>query len=166
MANMSSPRQASWPSTVALTLARPTGPCTAMISASRVSVSPGLQTRLKRTLSMPANRPTLSPPGAASADGGTSPARRGLGSGARGGDGRRLGERLDDEHAGHDRVAGEVPGEPPVVVPERADGHAAHARLAVDDLVDEQKRRAVRQQLEHLLVRELHSGFSSLVRRR
>src|SRR5450830_2129599 len=59
IANMSSPRQASWPSTVALTLARPTGPCTATTSASRRMVSPGFTTRLKRTLSMPTKRPIL-----------------------------------------------------------------------------------------------------------
>ena len=49
---------------------------------------------------------------------------------------------------------------------ERADGHAAHAGLAVHDFVDEEERRTVRQQREHLLVSQLHSGFSSLVRRR
>ena len=65
---------------------------------------------------------------------------------SRGGDGGRLGERLDDEHAGHDGVAGEVPGEPEVVVAQRAAGYAAHARLELDDLVDEQEGRAVRQQ--------------------
>ena len=86
--------------------------------------------------------------------------------GAGRGDRRRLRQRLDDEHAGHDRVAGEVPREPPVVVAERADRYAAHARLPVDDLVDEKERRAVRQQREHLFVSQLHSGFNSLVRRR
>ena len=117
-ANMSSPRHAIWPSTVARTLhlQRP-GPCTlGVIPASSRSVSPGFTTRLKRTLSMPANRPIL--PWGNRAAGGRA-------------DGRRLRQGLDDEDAGHDRVAREVPGEQKVVGAQRTQRHAAHARVPV-----------------------------------
>ena len=60
-------------------------------------------------------------------------------------DGHRLGERLDLEHAGHDRQAGEVALEEPL-----GRGHAllAHDALrlgvVLDDAIDEQERPAMR----------------------
>src|SRR6202011_4012314 len=53
-AKVSSPRTASWPSTVARTLPLPTGPRAASRSHSSVSTSPGRTIRLKRTASIPA----------------------------------------------------------------------------------------------------------------
>src|SRR5262249_45575912 len=58
-----------------------------------------------------------------------------------------LGHRLDDEDAGHDRPSREVPREVPLV---RAYGLACnHAvpRLELDDLVDQEKGVAMRQDL-------------------
>ncbi len=150
IANISSPRQASWPSTVALTAALPTGPCTDVIVASRTSVSPGLTTRLKRTLSIPAKRP----------DSSLRPAS------ARSGHCRGLGKRFDDQHAGHDLgFPGEVPGEPEVVVAQRPPGHAAYTRLQLVDLVDQQEGRAVRQQRLDLTAVELHGVLACVASR-
>ena len=78
----------------------------------------------------------------------------------------RLGERFDDEHAGHHGIAGEVPGEPEVVGEQGAGGYAAHPRLELHGLVDEQKWRAVWQEGHHLIAIQPHDGFSSLARRR
>ena len=58
-AKVSVPRTASWPSTVAFTLPRPTGPRTVSTLHSSVSTSPGRTTRLKRTSSMPAKSASL-----------------------------------------------------------------------------------------------------------
>src|SRR5581483_111998 len=58
-ANISVPRTASSPSTVARTLPRPTGPRTVSTSHSSVRTSPGRTTRLKRTSSMPAKSASL-----------------------------------------------------------------------------------------------------------
>ena len=58
-ANVSVPRAASLPSTVAVALPRPTGPRIASISHVRVSVSPGETTRLNRQSSIPAKNAIL-----------------------------------------------------------------------------------------------------------
>ena len=59
----------------------------------------------------------------------------------------RLSERLDDQHAGHDGIAGKVAGEPPVVGADEPAGVAALARDELDDLVEQQERRAVGDEL-------------------
>ena len=61
-------------------------------STSMRSVSPGLTWRLKRTLSIPAKSASLSRYSSSREDG----------------DAADLSHRLDDEHARHHRVAGEV----------------------------------------------------------
>ena len=81
---------------------------------------PGRTTRRKRTPSMPAN------------------------SGTRPGEVRvrehahrpGLGERLDHQHAGHDRLAREVPAQEPLVAADRRARDDADAGLELDDLVD------------------------------
>ena len=129
-------RAASWPSTFARRLAPPIGPRTWSIShVERRGRRPGATMRLKRQSSMPAKKAIL-------------PAvllehERGDGAGLR--------HRLDDQDTGHHGPLGEVAGEPPAVL-----GHAiarddARAGLELDDLVEEQERRAVREdRLDHL----------------
>ena len=63
------------------------------------------------------------------------------------GDGAGLGDRLDREHAGHHRALRKVAGEPPVVGADLAAADDALSRLQLEDLVDEQERRPVRDQL-------------------
>ena len=117
IANISSPEQASSPSTVALASPNPIGPRVLVIVHSSRSVSPGTTCRLKRTLSMPAKNASL-PWFSGSESSATAP---------------HLRKRLDDEHAGHDRVVGEVPRHPERV--------SAHVELA--------DRRDTRLELEH-----------------
>ena len=65
--------------------------------------------------------------------------------------GARLGHRLDDQHTGHHRAAGEVPGEPPVVRANVADRDDAASRLEYGHLVEQEKWLAVRQdRLDHV----------------
>ena len=82
------------------------------------------------------------------------------------GDGAGLRDRLDREHAGHDRPLGEVAREPPVVGADLAPADDALAGLELDDLVDEQERRAVRDELhDHVPAergpRRAHATLSS-----
>ena len=58
--------------------------------------------------------------------------------------GAGLRQRLDDQYARHDRIPGEVPGEVRFVVADQLACHGAAAGLELEDLVDQQKRRAVR----------------------
>ncbi len=63
----------------------------------------------------------------------------------------RLSDRLDRQHAGHDRPPGKVAGEPPVVRADLAPPDDALARLELEDLVDEQERRPMRnERLDHV----------------
>src|SRR5204863_8553668 len=48
-----------------------------------------------------------------------------------------LGERLDHDHAGHDRPAGEVPGKEPLVAANVLPRDDANAGLELDHLVEE-----------------------------
>ena len=63
----------------------------------------------------------------------------------------RLSERLDDQHAGHDGITGKVAREPPVVVADEPAGVAALARDELDDLVEQQERRTMGDELLDLL---------------
>ena len=70
-------------------------------------------------------------------------------------DGARLGERLDHQHAGHDRIAREVARAGTIrrrATVKRATH--ARARLELDDLVDQQERIAVRDELLDQLAAE------------
>ena len=89
------------------------------------------------------------------------------------GDGAGLRDRLDRQHAGHHRALGEVAGEPPVVGADLARADDALAGLELEDLVDEQERRPVRdQRLDHVTAerrrRERHASvvFESLAQPR
>ena len=66
----------------------------------------------------------------------------------------RLRERLDHQHAGHDRLAGKVPAQEPFVAAHREARTHTRARLQLDDLVDQQERVAVRDDLLDLLAAE------------
>ena len=59
----------------------------------------------------------------------------------------RLRQRLHHQHAGQRGAAWEVAGEEVFVASQVPQGHAALAGVEFDDLVDEQERRPVRQQL-------------------
>ena len=105
------------------------------LALERRSTSPGSTMRLNRQSSMPAKNGDL----AAVLLGREHRDRAGLR------------DRLDRQHARHDRPLGEVPGEPPVVGADLADADDALAGLELEDLVDEQERRAVRdQRLDHV----------------
>src|SRR6478752_5505877 len=66
-------------------------------------------------------------------------------------DGGDLGHRLKLQHAGHDRVAGEVAGEIRLVDGDVFHSGALAVTEAVDDAVHHQERIAVRQDFEHLV---------------
>ena len=110
--------------------------------------------RLKRTSSIPAKRASL-PRLASSARTATAP---------------RLRHRLDDDHAGHDRTAREVARQEPLVLPHELACDDARTGLEHRDLVQEEERIAVRQDLFDLLPPQGdgHAGVysSSSVRRR
>ncbi|MNV89902.1 hypothetical protein D3C71_1842360 [compost metagenome] len=58
-----------------------------------------------------------------------------------------LGQGLDHQHAGHDRVAGEVAVEEGLVAAHALDGEHALVGFQLEHAVDQQERIAVRQQL-------------------
>ncbi len=60
-------------------------------------------------------------------------------------DGACLGHRLDDQDAGHDRAAGKVPGEPPVVLGNAPSCDDPLPGLELRHLVEQEKGRAVRE---------------------
>ena len=64
---------------------------------------------------------------------------------------RRLRHALDQQHAGKDRLAGEMPGELRLVERDVLDADAGVVAVDLDDAVDQQERVAVRQQLQDLL---------------
>jgi hypothetical protein len=61
-----------------------------------------------------------------------------------------LGHRLHHQHAGHDRIAGEVAVEERFVDGDVLDGHDPLGALELDDAVDQQKRIAVGQKFHDL----------------
>ena len=81
-----------------------------------------------------------------------------------------LRHRLDDDHAGHDRAARKMAGEEPLVLPHLLARDDARAGLERGDLVQEEERVAVRQDLFDLLAPQGdgHAGVyssSSVLRR-
>src|SRR5581483_1287027 len=62
---------------------------------------------------------------------------------------RRLSQPLDDQNARHDRELGEVPLEERLVDGDALDADGADVGVHLDDLVDQQERIAMRQQLHH-----------------
>ena len=130
-ANVSVPRAASLPSTLASARPLPIGPRMRSRSHVSSSSSPGSTIRLKRTPSMPAK----------------SASRPRFSSCAQHRDRARLRHRLDDQDAGHDRPPGKVACQIPLV---RANGlprDDALAGLELDHLVDQEERVAVREDL-------------------
>ena len=65
-------------------------------------------------------------------------------SGTERGDGTRLRQRLDHDHARGDRAAGKVPLEEPLAVADELAGDVRYSGLELEHLVDEEKRVAVR----------------------
>jgi hypothetical protein len=63
-------------------------------------------------------------------------------------DGSRLGKGLELEHARHDRIAGEVAGEPRLLPADRPARPDATSGLALVDVVDEAKRRSMSEQAD------------------
>src|SRR5207253_9454771 len=72
------------------------------------------------------------------------------------GDRSGLRDRLDREHARHHRPRREVPREPPVVGADRPPRDDALSRLQLENLVDEEERVPVRDDLLDLLAPEGH----------
>ena len=93
------------------------------------------------------------------------------------GDRARLRERLDHDHARHDRPAGKVAGEEPLVAGHPLARDDAHARLELEHLVEEEERVAMRDdRLDHVAAerrlrshrardRRVWRGFSEADRR-
>ena len=76
----------------------------------------------------------------------------------------RLSHRLDDQDAGHDRAAGEVPGEVPLVGPNTLPRDDAFPGLEFDDLVEQQKGLAVwENRLDLFTGEDRQLGESSLI---
>lgn len=76
-------------------------------------------------------------------------------------DGADLGERLDDQHAGHDRVFGEVAGEKRFVGADVFDADGALSFFDFQNAVNKQKRIAVRDdRLDLLDVKHRNTPFS------
>ena len=137
-ANVRVPRTASSPSTVARALPRPIGPRTVLERALERQLVAGPHDALEAHVVDAGEERELAAVLLLHEHGNRAGLR----------------ERLDHLHAGHDRVAGKVPGA--ILLGHGLARDDARARLELDDLVEQQERIAVRKDLLDLRLAERH----------
>ena len=145
MAKVSSAVQATWPFTVALHVPMPTGPRRLVSTHSISSTSPGTTLRRKRAFFTPPNRASLA-----------LVLRQG-----QNGHAAHLGHGLQNQHAGHHVLLGEVAAEEGLVDADALDALGPLAGLVVGDPVHQGEGVAVGQDLRDLIGIELAMVYAS-----